>query len=164
MQPDLVQEFIDDTMPMGYSYLNTSSLGRTRVRRERESIKIGNPPLSDLFEVGARGEAALLLLIMSDDTGPITADNTDSCKAPKQRVQSWLVNERFPTDQGFTRPTRQIQLSESTFLAQGIAKWQAWMQDSTSPQGQTAQNTDGRSDNEGRGVNQYFVDEAFAIH
>ncbi|KAF2416442.1 Cloroperoxidase, partial [Tothia fuscella] len=103
VQTELVQDLLDDTLPMAYNYLNTSSVGRTRVRRERESLKLGNPPLPSIFFSGAQGEAGLLLTVMSDGSSPITSQNADFRRAPKERIKSWLVNERFPTEQGFKR-------------------------------------------------------------
>jgi hypothetical protein len=135
VQLTLVQDFLDDTVPFAYGYLNTSSVGRTRVRREKESLALGNPPLADKFFQGAQGEAGLILTTMDDNSSPITSQNADYRRAPKERVRSWLVNERFPTEQGFRRPSRVITQQENGFIVQGIAKWQASMSDigSTTP-------------------------------
>jgi len=155
IQAHLVQQFLDDTVPMSYPYVNASSAGRTRVRRERESLALGNPPLADIFFTGAQGEAALVLLAMGDDQGPVTAKNAESRKIPKDRLRSWLINEMFPTEQGFKRPSRQVQAQENGFLVNGIAKWQASMQ---GPKGNGDKNSEG-------GSNGYFVmEEGFGLH
>jgi len=174
VQPSLVKEFLEDTIPMAYQYLNTSSIGRTRVRRERESIRLGNPPLSNLFFTSAQGEAALIVLIMSDDNGPVTEDNADNRRVPKKRVQSWLANERFPTDEGFKRPSRQIQQPENGFIVQSIAKWQAWMEDSGITDGEQGESQEHQSTQGGQkgqrgqrgsgGSNGYVVNELFGLH
>jgi hypothetical protein len=148
VQVHLVQQFLDDSVPMDYPYVNASSVGRTRVRRERESLAAGNPPLSDLFFNGAQGEAALVLLIFGEGSGPVTAKNAEARKAPKEQLRSWLINERFPTDQGFKRSSRQVQAAENGFLVSAIAKWQASMEGGTSS---------------GKG-NDYVVMEGYGIH
>jgi hypothetical protein len=160
VQGRLVQDFLDDTVPMAYPYLNTSSVGRTRVRREHESLALGNPPLSDIFFTGAQGEAGLIITIFSDGTGPITAKNADSRRIPKERVRSWLMNERFPTEQGFKRSSRVIQQQENGFVVSGIAKWQASME------GPVVSDNSG-SKQSGADVNGYYVAEDspnFGLH
>lgn len=160
----MVQEFLDDTLPLAYPYINTTSIGRTRVRRERESLRLGNPPLSDVFFASSQGEAGLILTIMGDDNGPITAENADSRRAPKKRVKAWLVEERFPTDLGFKRPGRVIEQKENGFVVQSVAKWQAWMMDSGV--GSPAAGPKGQSGSEGKKGNGYFVvgEEGFGLH
>jgi len=187
---NLVTEFLKDTLPMVYPYINTTSMGRTRVRRERESMRIGNPPLNDLFEGGAQGEAALIITIFGDDTGPITAENVDSRQVPKDRVENWLRNEMFPTEQGYKKSSRQIQASENKFVVQSVAKWQSWMQDPSAPAqgpgGGPANSNSGQRGTRGKGkkgswgngrqgsgggekksgtaTNGYFVDDANVFH
>lgn len=125
VRPYLVQQFLDDTVPSSYPYINTSSIGRTRVRREHESLALGNPPLIELFFNSSQGEAGLILTIMADDTGPITAESAETRKAPKDRVKAFLLEERFPTDLGWKRPGRVIEQKENVFVVQSVAKWQA---------------------------------------
>lgn len=109
IQANLVQDFLDDTLPITYLHLNSTSIARTRVRRERESLRLGNPPLSKLFFAFSKGEAGLILTIMGDDAGPITAENAETRRAPKERVKVFLLEERFPTDLGFKRPGRVVE-------------------------------------------------------
>jgi hypothetical protein len=161
VQASLVQDFLDDTLPIAYPYLNSTSIGRTRVRRERESLHLGNPPLSNLFFTSSQGEAGLILTIMGDDNGPITAENSDTRRAPKDRVKAWLLEERFPTELGFKRSERVIEQKENGFLVQSVGKWQAWMVDSgliKSPEVAKGQG--------GVKGNGYFVvgDEGFGLH
>jgi hypothetical protein len=112
VQGHLVQQFLDDTVPMSYPYLNTSSIGRTLVRRQRESLRLGNPVLPDIFYNGTKGEAAMILLMFGEGNGPVTAKNADSRRMPKERLRSWLMDERFPTAQGFKRSSRPLQAEE----------------------------------------------------
>jgi hypothetical protein len=161
VQVHLVQQFLDDSVPLAYPYLNTSSVGRTRVRRERESLALGNPPLADIFFTGAQGEAALILLIFGEDKGPVTARNADSRRIPKERLRSWLINEKFPTENGFRRSIRQIQAAENGFLVSGIAKWQDSMQ---GPPVLGQDPVMGGDEKKKGGKKDYFVMEGFGLH
>lgn len=133
VNPELVEEFMRDTLPVAFPLLNTTSVGRTLVRRQQESTRLGNPQLNDVFEASAHGEAALIITIMGDDTGPITADNVDSRMVPKDRTTDWLLNERFPMELGFKKPLRQVQAAENAFIVSSVAKWQSWMEDPSTP-------------------------------
>ena len=91
VQTSMVGSLINDA-PQGIQYLNTTSLGRTRARRESESKAVGSPPLPDNFENLALGEAGLVLLLLG--TGGAT--NPDERQALKIHVQEWLTLEMFP--------------------------------------------------------------------
>ena len=132
VQPTLVQGMLDDTLPKSFGFLNTSSIGRTRTRRQKESVQIGNPPLLDAFVAASQGEAALILLIMGDG-GEVTPSNGDSRRAPKKRVQTWFNEERFPYELGFKVPNRVVQAAELTPLREGIAKFQTGGNPSSPP-------------------------------
>jgi hypothetical protein len=77
-------------------YVTTTSLGKSRVRREKESRGVGSPPLSDLFVGVATGEAGLLLLILGQGEGA-------GRQAPKDVAKAWLLQERFPVEKGYRR-------------------------------------------------------------
>lgn len=125
VQPSWTQQMLDDTSPRSYPWLNASSLGRTRARRERESRMLGNPPLDELFETSALGEVSLILLIMGDDVETaVTAGNAELRRAEKERVRAWFNEERFPYDLGFMRPRRTVQGDELGFLRDAVEKWQ----------------------------------------
>jgi hypothetical protein len=129
VRPNLVQEMLDDTVPESFNCLNTSSIGWTRARRQRESVKAGNPPLSDAFVVAGQGEAALMLLIMGDGDA-VTPENGDARCAPKERVQTFFDQERFPYELGFKVPARIVQADEVVPLSGGIAKYEVLEQNS----------------------------------
>jgi hypothetical protein len=120
VNPSLVQSFLEDTIPRSAAFLNTASVAQTRLRRERESRQAGSPPLSQLFFDSAQGEAALILLIMSDDLGTVTSQNADYRQVPKSRVRTWLLDERFPEDLGFRIPRRQVQASDQAALVERL--------------------------------------------
>jgi hypothetical protein len=49
VDPALVQYFMDDTIPRFYPYSNTSSVARTRLRRQCESRRAENLQLNQVF-------------------------------------------------------------------------------------------------------------------
>lgn len=91
VQTDMVGDMLNDA-PWCTEYLNTTSLGRTRARRESESQAVGSPPLSDAFENSALGEAGLVLLLL----GTGGKSNPDERQALKWQVQQWFDLEIFP--------------------------------------------------------------------
>ena len=91
VHPVMVQDMLNDA-PYDVNYLNTTSLGRTRARRESESKAAGSPPLPAGFENLALGEAGLVLLLLG--TGGET--NPDERQALKWQVGEWFDLERFP--------------------------------------------------------------------
>ncbi len=90
VQRAMVGDLLNDA-PDDIGYLNTTSLGRTRARRESESQAVGSPPLSDDFENLALGEAGLVLLLL----GTGDASNPDGMQALKRDVREWFDVERF---------------------------------------------------------------------
>ena len=91
VQPSMVQDLLDDA-PKGISYLNTTSIGRTRARRNAESQALGSPPLPAGLAGNALGEAGLILLLF----GQGSFADPDSLQAPKWMVQQWFEWEAFP--------------------------------------------------------------------
>jgi len=124
VNPSLVQRFLEDTIPLSALFLDTASVARTRLRRERESRQAGSPPLSQVFFDSAQGEAALILLIMSNDLGTVTSQNADYRQVPKNRVRMWLLDESFPEDLGFRIPRRQVQASDNAALVKRLTAWE----------------------------------------
>jgi Peroxidase, family 2 len=95
VRPQLVQAMLDDTVPGNYPTLNTSSLGRTRVRRERGSIAAGSPPLNALGQNLAMGEAGLVLLFLGKPE-LVQRSSPDEKAASKETVKEWMDWERIP--------------------------------------------------------------------
>lgn len=127
VESSMVRLFLQDTEPASYPYLNTSSIGRSRARRQQESHQLGNPPLEQSFVTSSQGEAAHILLIMgSDET--VTEFNSDARTVSKDRVRVWLEDERFPYELGFRPAQRKVKLSELIPLRDGIAKFQLFNQ------------------------------------
>ena len=91
VQLGMVGDMLNDA-PGGINYLNTTSLGLTRARREKESQAVGSPPLPVGFENLALAEAGLVLLLLG--TGGET--NPDERQALKSQVNEWFHFERFP--------------------------------------------------------------------
>jgi hypothetical protein len=89
-------------------WLDTESIGRSRVRRESESLAIGSPTLSSNFTQFAQLEASFIILIfgLGGDEG-----DTDARSASKKQVMEWLNEERFPVASGYSRS--QIVLTQS---------------------------------------------------
>ncbi|CAH0024850.1 unnamed protein product [Clonostachys rhizophaga] len=84
------------------SYLSVASLVRSRNRVEALS-----PPLTAAFKGQSLGEAALILMIMSQDPIPPTgtAEDYGRLRAPKDRVSLWLSYERLPVEAGWSAPS-----------------------------------------------------------
>jgi hypothetical protein len=128
VQPSYVQNMLNDTSPGSYPSLNTSSLGRTRVRREKESIAVGSPPLTDndvMFDLAlAEAGLALLFLGLGDDD----SQSPDARSIPKGRAQEWFDYERFPL--GWMRSKRELDLDEDLApLVKRVAYWRNyWLQ------------------------------------
>jgi len=94
--------------------LDTDSIGKSRARREKESIAAGSPVLTDAFTAAAQGEAALILLVIG--RGGQGADR----KAPKNQVQAWMDYERLPVEEGYVRSETVLDSATLTPLTQGI--------------------------------------------
>jgi len=96
IQPSMVDLLLADS---NTQYLNTSSIGYSRARREAESVAIGSPMLSAAFTSFAQLEASFILVVF----GVGGLNDTDARDAPKSQIHDWLNNERFPTDYGYER-------------------------------------------------------------
>lgn len=116
VQPSMVEMLLNDS---SLPWLNTSSIGYSRVRREAESISIGSPMLSDAFTSFAQLEASFILVVF----GVGDSNNTDARGAPKGQVREWLNNERFPSAEGYVRSESVLTLQLQQDLISGIKKF-----------------------------------------
>ncbi|KAK3063271.1 hypothetical protein LTS18_001747 [Coniosporium uncinatum] len=80
-------------------WLNTSSIGRSRARREAESRRIGSLRLSDAFTAFGQLEASFIILAFGIGRG----DDTDAWGAPKDQLRTWLNEGRSLSDDGYRR-------------------------------------------------------------
>ncbi|KAI0909290.1 putative chloroperoxidase [Ustulina deusta] len=98
------------------NYLTVESVATTRNRLDKSS----NPPLTD-FELGvAQGEAALMLLLMRD-----TYKGISTIRAPKDRTGVWLLEEKFPTAQGWLPAAEVVQIADLGPISTAIIDSQA---------------------------------------
>ncbi|KAI1810711.1 Cloroperoxidase [Poronia punctata] len=81
-------------------YLTIESVARSRNRVEEESADIVT---GDDIAVG-RAEAALMMLLMRDTS---SYSSSLPLRAPKDRTRVWLLEEKFPVDQGW-RPAKEL--------------------------------------------------------
>jgi hypothetical protein len=120
VKPLMVLDMIKDA-PMDIGYLNTTSLGRTRARRESESRAAGSPALPAGFQNLALGEAGLVLLLLG--TGGET--NPDERQALKWQVIEWFNFERFP--RGWQKSPTVLTIADDLYPIVGrIAYWQQY--------------------------------------
>ena len=106
VDPGLVRLLLQDS---SLPWLNTSSIGRSRARREAESKYIGSPKLSEAFTAFAQLEASFIVLIFGVGEG----EDVNTWGAPKAQLKTWLNEERFPVEEGYVRSdqikTREMQ-------------------------------------------------------
>ncbi|KAF2403478.1 Cloroperoxidase, partial [Trichodelitschia bisporula] len=62
LQPHMLDNMLNDAGPS--PFLNTTSMGRTRARRERESLAAGSPILTSKAQGSCMIEAALVLVLL----------------------------------------------------------------------------------------------------
>jgi hypothetical protein len=116
VNPGLVVKLLDDS---DLSWLNTSSVGRSRARREAESITIGSPKLSDAFTSFAQLEASFILLVFG-----VGGDQDMNVRgAPKEQVKLWLNEERFPIEKSYARSATVLTTDMQQGLIDGIKKY-----------------------------------------
>ncbi|KAI0521617.1 putative chloroperoxidase [Xylaria bambusicola] len=111
-----VAQFLADSKP---NFLTVESLAKTRNRLDTTS----NPlPTTQEISVG-QGEGALLLLLMRDTY--VRTDNISTIRAPKDRTRVWLLEERFPTAQGWQPAKETVLLSDTAPISAAIVDSQA---------------------------------------
>jgi Peroxidase, family 2 len=117
VNPGLVLKLLDDS---SLPWLNTSSVGRSRARREAESKAIGSPPLSDAFTHFAQLESSFILLVfgVGGDQNSI-----DKIGAPKDRLKEFLNEERFPINKGWQKSETVVTSDLQKAIIAGIQKY-----------------------------------------
>lgn len=124
VQPDLVAKILCDTLPEDYPYLNTSSFGRTRVRRENESRAAGSGEPDRLITIlPGVGESALALLFIGEGL----SGDADDMFIKKEMLREWMVFERIP--KSFKRSQRVIATNDLARIIKGIDYWKTrWLE------------------------------------
>lgn len=115
VNPGLVKLLMDDSTT---NYLDTDSIGKTRARREFESVAIGSPKLLDAFTAFAQLESSFIPLVFGVNASIDPSDR----RAPKRQLKEWLNEERFPVDVGFQRPTEVLTKTLQEALIADIKK------------------------------------------
>jgi hypothetical protein len=114
VQPGLVDLLLLDSET---AWLNASTIGRSRARREAESREIGSPRLSDAFTSFAQLESSFILLVFG--VGGMENGTAYTRSAPKKQVQVWLDEERFPDSEGYVRSTQPLTVDlQSSLIAE----------------------------------------------
>ncbi|KAE9963056.1 hypothetical protein BLS_009742 [Venturia inaequalis] len=123
VQPDLVEKILCDTVPEDYSYLNTSSIGRTRVRRENESRATSGEPSENMTITPGVVEGALALLFIGEGLG----EDADNMFMKKETLREWMVFERIP--KGFRRSERVIVTDDLARIIDKVDYWRRhWLE------------------------------------
>lgn len=99
--------------------ITVASIAKTRLHVEA---------LSSPDELSVKGqslaylEASLLLVIMNDETVPSgwSFPPASSYCAPKQRVETWLTEERLPEELGWKRSERKLGVMDFVPVTKGI--------------------------------------------
>jgi hypothetical protein len=117
VDPALVHMMLADS---NQTWLNTESIGRSRVRREKESIAVGSPPLSSDFVQFSQLEASFIILVFGagGDRSQI-----DTRAASKEQVKEWINEERFPTDRGYYRSQIELTSTLQDEIISSIGDW-----------------------------------------
>jgi len=124
VQPDLVQKILDDTVPISYPYLNTSSIGRTRVRREKESCAAGSGEPNQKITIGPGvGEGALALIFIGEGVQDGSSDAADRLIVRKERLREWLDLEKIPV--GWRRSKKVVTGTNFLPLLDRVTFWRS---------------------------------------
>jgi hypothetical protein len=103
------------------TYLDISSLAKSRVRVEALS---GAPPLPANQVQQAAGEVGLIMLAMADGEIPVPPSSGtldySNVRAPKDRLNAWLTDERLPVEFGWKPAPRQYLLTDLSGLTQAV--------------------------------------------
>jgi hypothetical protein len=117
VDPALVRLMLADSEQ---PWLNTESIGRTRVRREKESLAIGSPALSSDFVHFAQLEASFIILVFGFGGDQ---DQIDTRVASKELVQEWFNEERFPIEIGYYRSQVELTGELQNSIISSIGDW-----------------------------------------
>lgn len=124
VQPTLVEKITCDTAPVDYPYLNTSSIGRTRVRRERDSVAAGSGELDfNVTTFPGVVEGALALLFLGEGGN----GDADKMVVRKERLREWMNFERIP--KGWRRSERVVTANDLLPIVDRVNFWRnKWLQ------------------------------------
>lgn len=124
VQPLLVEKILCDTIPKDYPYLNTSSIGRTRVRREKESRAAGSgEPDEKITIVPGVVEGALAFLFIGEGLD----GDVNKVFIRKERLREWMDFERIP--KGFERSEKVIVAEDLGRIFDSIKGWRThWLE------------------------------------
>lgn len=122
----LIGELLND---LSGPHITTKYLGLSRLRRDRESLALGSPPLREADKVAAFREAGLIIQFIGEGGDPNENGGGDEVwdqrLAHKARVAEWLHAERFP--KGWRRTKHPITLNGDMLpLADRVEYWQEW--------------------------------------
>lgn len=122
----LIGELLDD---LDGPYITTKSLGLSRLRRSRESLALGSPPLREADTVASFREAGLVVQFIGAGGDPNEigggVEAWDGRLARKARVAEWLRFERFP--RGWERTGHPISAEGDMLpLAERVKFWYEW--------------------------------------
>ncbi|KAJ8122498.1 heme-thiolate peroxidase [Nemania bipapillata] len=111
------------------NYLTVDSVAKTRNRLDSTS----KPPLTTSQLGVAQGEAALLMVLMRDTYVSLqtSAQDISMLRAPKDRTRVWLLEEKFPTAQGWKPAEQVVQLADLGPVSTAIISSQAAQRGST---------------------------------
>lgn len=87
------------------NFLTVDSVAKSRNRVD----KISKPPPTPAELGVGQGEAALMMMLMRDDYVSLqtSKDDLSTLRMPKDRTSVWLLQEKFPTAQGW-RPSKEV--------------------------------------------------------
>lgn len=105
------------------NFLTIESVAKTRNRLDKSST----PPLTASETGVAQGEAALMMLLMRDTyvSLHVSVINATTLRAPKDRTGVWLLQEKFPTAQGWKPAEEIVQLADLGPISTAIVDSQA---------------------------------------
>ncbi|KAI1189227.1 putative chloroperoxidase [Nemania serpens] len=105
------------------NFLTIDSVAKTRNRLDVSS----KPPLTASELDVAQGEAALMMLLMRDTyvSLPTNEQDVSTLRAPKDRTRVWLLEERFPTAQGWRPAEEVVQIADLGPIADAVVAAQA---------------------------------------
>ncbi|EGR44087.1 uncharacterized protein TRIREDRAFT_112640 [Trichoderma reesei QM6a] len=114
--PERIKHLLEDSPT---DCITVSSLAKTRLHVEALSAPQELTLKESFFTYF---EASLLLLMMND--GPIPSGwsfpSPDSYCAPKEKVEIWLTEERFPVELGWKKPERKLGIVDFVPAMKGV--------------------------------------------
>ncbi|KAI0401606.1 putative chloroperoxidase [Xylaria palmicola] len=104
------------------NFLTVDSVAKTRNRLDKGST----PPLTTSQLGVAQGEAGLMMALMRDTYVPLQTNEKDvrTLRAPKDRTRVWLLQEKFPTAEGWKPAEEIVQLADLGPIIDAIVKSQ----------------------------------------